>query len=174
MIFEIAGSWGWEPRPTWQNMWRRFSLTKSRLRAKNFVDKMLLPNRLDYHAVKMLTRICLRDVLTGNKYLIVTSYAFVLQNKGEFTQYPFFVRFRPFFLRFCFSLKKYALFHPQYYKSISALSRVLYKDKNFVQKFLVWRIRAIFQNRAVPLYKKIFSENFSSVCDCLVSADMDL
>ena len=36
------------------------------------------------------------------------------------------------------------------------------------------RIRAIFQNRAVPLYKKFFSENFCSVCDCLVSADMDL
>ena len=78
--------------------------------------------------------------------------------------------FSSVFLRFCFFLKKYALFHPHFYKSISALSRLLYIDKNFVQKFCVWRIRAIFQNRAVPLYKKIFSENFSSVCDCLVSA----
>ena len=38
-----------------------------------------------------------------------------LITKGEFTQYPFFVRF-------CFSLKKYALFHPHFYMSISALS----------------------------------------------------
>ena len=50
--------------------------------------------------------------------------------KGEFTQYPFFVRF-------CFSLKKYALFHPHFYKSIYALSRLLYIDKHFVQKFCV-------------------------------------
>ena len=56
--------------------------------------------------------------------------------KGEFTQYPFFIRFRPFFLRFCF-LKKYALFHPHFYKSIYALTRLLYIDKNFVQKFCV-------------------------------------
>ena len=82
--------------------------------------------------------------------------------------------FSSVFLRFCFFLKKYALFHPHFYKSISTLSRLLYVGKNFVQKFCVWTIRAIFQNRAVPLYKKFFSENFCSVCDCLVSADMDL
>ena len=81
--------------------------------------------------------------------------------------------FSSVFLRFCFSLKKYALFHPHFYKSIYALSRLLYIDKNFVQKFCVWTIRAIFWNRAVPLYKKFFSENFCPVCDCLVSADMD-
>ena len=52
---------------------------------------MLLPNRLDCHAVKMLTRICLRDVLAGNKYLIVTSYAFVLQNNA-FKPAPWFKR----------------------------------------------------------------------------------
>ena len=80
--------------------------------------------------------------------------------------------FSSVFLRFCF-LKKYALFHPHFCKSISALSILLYIDKNFVQKFCVWTIRAIFRNRAVPLYKKFFSENFCPVCDCLVSADMD-
>ena len=81
--------------------------------------------------------------------------------------------FSSVFLSFCFSLKKYALFHSHFYKSISALSRLLCIDKNFVQKFCVWTIRAIFRNRAVPLYKKIFSENFCPVCDCLVNADMD-
>ena len=51
------------------------------------------------------------------------SLAFQVSGKGEFTQYPLFVRFRPFFLRFCFSLTKYALFHPHFYVSISALTR---------------------------------------------------
>ena len=81
--------------------------------------------------------------------------------------------FSSVFLRFYFSLKKYALFHPHFCKSIYALSRLLYIDKNFVQKFCVWTIRAVFRNRTVLLYKKIFSENFCPVCDCLVSADMD-
>ena len=36
------------------------------------------------------------------------------------------------FLRFCFFLKKYARFHLHVCKSISALSRLLYIDKNFV------------------------------------------
>ena len=64
--------------------------------------------------------------------------------------------FSSVFLRFCFSLTKYALFHPHFYKSISALSRLLYIDKNFVQKFCVWTIRAIFRNRAVYPFTKIF------------------
>ena len=81
--------------------------------------------------------------------------------------------FSSVFLRFCFSLKKYALFHPHFYKSIYALSRLLYIDKNFAQKFCVWTIRAIFRNKAVALYKKIFSENFCPVCKCLVRANMD-
>ena len=29
-------------------------------------------------------------------------------------------------------------------------------------------------NRAVPIYKKFFSENFCPVCDSLVSADMNI
>ena len=84
--------------------------------------------------------------------------------------------FRPFlsvFLRFCF-LKKYALFHPHFYKTISALRRLLYIDENFVHKFCVWTIRTIFQNKAVPPCKKFFSDNFCPVCDSLISADMDM
>ena len=42
--------------------------------------------------------------------------------------------FGPFFLDFCFFLKTYALFLPNFYKSISALSRLLRIDKNFVKK----------------------------------------
>ena len=69
------------------------------------------------------------------------------------------IRFSYVFVRFCF-LKKFALFHPHFYKSISALSRLLYIGKNFVQKFCVRRIRAIFQYRAVPLCKKFFRKRF--------------
>ena len=46
------------------------------------------------------------------------------------------IRFSSVSLRFCF-LKKYALFHPHFYQSTTALSRLLYIDKNFVQKFCV-------------------------------------
>ena len=61
------------------------------------------------------------------------------------------IRFSSVFLRFCFSVKKYALFHPQFHKSITALSRLLHIDKNFVQNFGLLTTRAIFQNRVVPL-----------------------
>ena len=70
------------------------------------------------------------------------------------------IRFSSVFLRFCFSLKKYALFHPHFYKYISTLSRLLYIDKNFVPKFCVWTIRAIFLNKAVTLGKKSFWTTF--------------
>ena len=42
------------------------------------------------------------------------------------------IRFSFVFLRFCFSMKKYALFRRYFYKSISALSRLLHVDENFV------------------------------------------
>ena len=41
------------------------------------------------------------------------------------------IRFLSVFLRFCF-LKKYALFHPHFYKCISALSTLLHIGKKFV------------------------------------------
>ena len=81
------------------------------------------------------------------------------------------IRFLSVFLRFCFSVKKYGLFHPNFYKSISALITVNYYVyiKNFVRKFCVWTIRAIFQNRAVSLYKKFFWKTFVQyVTDWLV------
>ena len=33
-------------------------------------------------------------------------------------------------------------------------------------------MKAIFQDRVVPLYNKIVSKNFFSLCDSMVSADM--
>ena len=38
------------------------------------------------------------------------------------------------FLRFCFSVKKYAHFCAHFYKSITALIGLLYINKNLVQK----------------------------------------
>ena len=46
--------------------------------------------------------------------------------------------------------------------------------KNFAPKFFVWTVRAIFQNRAVPLNKNFFSQNIVQYVDSLVDADMDL
>ena len=60
-----------------------------------------------------------------------------------------------------FSTKKFALFRPHFHKTIYAISRLLLDiDKNFVQKFRVETMKAIFQDRAVPLYKTIVSKNF--------------
>ena len=50
-------------------------------------------------------------------------------------------------------MKKYALFLQHFFKSIFALRRLLHIDKNSVQK-------AIFQNKAVHLYKKGFPKPF--------------
>ena len=51
---------------------------------KNFVDKLPFPNHLAQHALKLLARISLRNVtqppLERNKYIIVTSDVFSLQN----------------------------------------------------------------------------------------------
>ena len=47
--------------------------------------------------------------------------------------------FRPFFLCFCFSMSKYALFHPHFYVSISTLTKLSHAgqkltEKNFLQR----------------------------------------
>ena len=55
------------------------------------------------------------------------------------------------FLRFCF-LKNYALFHPNFYKSISALSRLLYIEKNFVHE----RYERYFKIELYPFTKTFF------------------
>ena len=60
-------------------------------------------------------------------------------------------------------MKEYALFHSQFCKSISALSRLLHIDKNFVKKF---RVGAIFQSSNIqllyPFKKKIAVQNVTA------------
>ena len=66
-----------------------------------------------------------------------------VDSKDEFTQYPLFVRFGPFFLRLCF-MKKYALFHPHFCKSISALTRQSHTGQKFSKKIFLERGTALF------------------------------
>ena len=66
-------------------------------------------------------------------------------------------------------MKKYALFRPNFYKSIYAESRLLHIDKNFVYE----RREQYFKIERYPFTKKFFSENFCPVCDSLVGAYMN-
>ena len=146
-----------------------------------YCNCIVIQFRLDDIVRFTIDRNCPQKGIKSKHFCLVFSQKILTDNKVSpnlsFLRWIYTVSvFRTFssvFLRFCFSLTKYALFHPHFYKSISALSRLLYINKNFVQKFCVWTIRAIFRNKAVPLHKKNFSENFCPVCDRLVSADMD-
>ena len=63
-----------------------------------------------------------------------------------------------FFIRFCFSMKKFALFRLHFYKSISALRRLLHIDKIFECE----RREQHFKIKLCPFTKKI-SESSSSI-----------
>ena len=74
--------------------------------------------------------------------------------KRQFTQ-------NPFFFPFCF-LKKYALFHPHFYKSISALSRLLHtvQIKILLKNFLRKRQERYFKIGLYPFAKTFFRKTF--------------
>ena len=80
--------------------------------------------------------------------------------KGEFTQYPFFVRFRPFFFRFWFSLTKSALFHPHFYVSISALIRQSHTGQKFSEKNSCKGVQLYFEISLLSFIHKNFEQNF--------------
>ena len=72
---------------------------------------------------------------------------------------PAFVRF--FFLRFCFSVKKYAIFHPHFYMSISALTRQSHTGQNFSEKnFLLEGVQLYFEISLLSFTHKIFEQKF--------------
>ena len=65
------------------------------------------------------------------------------------------IRFSSVFLCFCFSLTKYALFHPHFYVSISALTRQSHTGQKFSEKkFLLGT--ALFRNIAVIVHTQNF------------------
>ena len=54
--------------------------------------------------------------------------------KGGFIQYSFFVRF---FFTFFLLRRKYAIFHPQFYMSISAQTKQSHTGQKFSQKIFL-------------------------------------
>ena len=48
------------------------------------------------------------------------------------------------FLHFCFSVKKYAIFHPHFYTSISALTRQSHTGQEFSEKMFLQKGTALF------------------------------
>ena len=70
------------------------------------------------------------------------------------------MRFRPFFLRFCFSFTKYALFHPHFYVSISALTRQSHTGQKFSEKIFCKGVQLYFEISLLSLIHKIFEQNF--------------
>ena len=77
--------------------------------------------------------------------------------KGEFTQYPFFVRF---FLRFYFSVNKYVLFHLHVYMPISALTKLSHTGQKLSEKMFLRRVQPYFEIIFLSFIDKIFEQNF--------------
>ena len=109
-----------------------------------------------------LIQICAKHDNASDKNKVSTAMQCltISLSKGEFTQYPFFVRFRPFFLRFCFSLTKYALFHPHFYVSISALTRQSHTGQKLSEKIFCKGVRRYFEISLLSFIHKIFEQNF--------------
>ena len=71
------------------------------------------------------------------------------------------IGFSSVFLRVCFSVKKYALFHPHFYMSISALTRQSYTGQKFSKKiFFVKGCSSILNYRYYRSYTNIFEQTF--------------
>ena len=71
--------------------------------------------------------------------------------------------FRPFssvFLRFCFFLKKYALFHSHFYKSISALTRQSHTGQKFSENFFCKGVLLDFEISLLTFIHKNFEQKF--------------
>ena len=71
------------------------------------------------------------------------------------------IRLSSVFLRFCFLLKKYALFYPQFYKSIPALTRQSHTGQKFSEKnFFVKGYSSILKYRSYRSYTKFLNKIF--------------
>ena len=64
------------------------------------------------------------------------------------------------FLRFCFFLTKYALFHPHFYVSISALTRQSHTGQKFSEKNFCKGVQLYFEISLLSFIHKIFEQNF--------------
>ena len=70
------------------------------------------------------------------------------------------IRFSSVFLRFCSFLKKFALFHPHFYKSISVLIRQSHTGQKFSKKFFWKGVQLYFEISLLSFIHKIFEQNF--------------
>ena len=66
------------------------------------------------------------------------------------------IRFCPFFLRFCFSVKKYALLHPHFYMSVSALTRQSNTEQKLSEKNFCRGVQLYFEISLLSFIHKIF------------------
>ena len=71
-----------------------------------------------------------------------------------------FLPFLSIFLRFCFSVKKYAIFYPHFYMFISALTRQLHTGQKFSEKFFCKGVQLCFEISLLSFIHKIFEQNF--------------
>ena len=77
--------------------------------------------------------------------------------KNEFTQYPFFVCF-------CFSVNKYALFHSHFYMSISTLAKLSHTGQKLSEKILLQRVHLYFKNIDLIIHPQNFWTKLLSIC----------
>ena len=68
--------------------------------------------------------------------------------------------FSSVFLRFCFSLTKYALFHPHFYVPISAPTRQSHTEQKFSEKKIFKGVQLYFEILLLSFIHKIFEQNF--------------
>ena len=78
--------------------------------------------------------------------------AIIRFSKSEFTQYPFFVRFCPFFT--------FLLFHLHLLRSIFALTRQLHTGHSFPKKFFCKEVQLYFEISLLSFMHKIVEQNF--------------
>ena len=70
------------------------------------------------------------------------------------------IRFSSVFLRFSFLLKKYAHFHPCFYKSIYALTRQSHAGQKYPKKLFCKGVQLYFEISLLSFIHKIFEQKF--------------
>ena len=71
------------------------------------------------------------------------------------------IRFSSVFLRLCFSVKKYTIFYPHFYMSISALTSQSHTGQKFSEKkFFVKGYSSILKYRSSRSYTKFLNKIF--------------
>ena len=70
------------------------------------------------------------------------------------------IHFSSVFLRFCFSVNKYVLFHPHFYMSISALTKLSHIGQKLSEKIFCKGAQPYFKISLLSFMHKIFEQSF--------------